>query len=90
MTSNDKTGDVGGFEKKLAELQKMSVLSDSTKLILSRAVEAGNASVHRGWQPTLKESHIVLDIVEHFLQLEVLATEAADLGKSVPPRRNNR
>jgi hypothetical protein len=89
MSSNNKIGDIGGFETKIGELQKIGILNDSTKLILSRAVEAGNASVHRGWQPTQKESHLALDIVEHFLHLEVLATEASDLDKSVPKRQRN-
>src|SRR5258706_772097 len=90
MVSNSKVGDIGGFEAKIKELHKQGILSDSTKSILSHAVEAGNASAHRGWQPTPTESNLVLDIVEHFLQLDVLAIGAADLEKSVPKKSLDR
>lgn len=86
MVSNNKVGDIGGFEAKIKELHKQGILSDSTKSILSHAVDAGNASAHRGWQPTPDETNLVLDIVEHFLQLDVLAISALNLEKSVPKK----
>jgi hypothetical protein len=86
MVSNNKVGDIGGFEAKIKELHKQGILSDKTKSILSHAVDAGNASAHRGWQPTFDESNIVLDIVEHFLQVDILEIGANNLGKSVPKR----
>jgi len=90
MVSSNKVGDIGGFETKIKELHKQGILSDSTKSILSHAVDAGNASAHRGWQPTTNESNLVLDIVEHFLQMDVLAVGASDLEKSVPKKSLNR
>ena len=90
MVSNNKVGDIGGFETKIKELHKQGILSDSTKIILSHAVDAGNASAHRGWQPTPDESNLVLDIVEHFLQLDILAMSASNLEKSVPKKSSHR
>jgi hypothetical protein len=86
MSSNRKVGDIGGFDAKIKELHKIGLLSDSTRFILNHAIEAGNASAHRGWQPTPKESDLVLDIVEHFLHADVLAVEASEFGKSVPKK----
>jgi hypothetical protein len=90
MVSNSKVGDIGGFEAKIKELHKQGILSESTKFVLSHAVNAGNASAHRGWQPTPDESNLVLDIVEHFLQLDVLIVSANNLEKSVPKKLPHR
>jgi hypothetical protein len=86
---NDKVGDIGGFERKSAELVNQGLLSNTHQKILNAALETGHAVIHRGFNPKRDTVEQVMDIVENLLQTYVLDEAANDL-KNVTPRRNKR
>ncbi len=79
-------GDAGGFAEKLKRLQTEGYVSRVNREILDAALEAGSASVHRGYQPSSEELTTVIDIVENLLQGQLLQGSAQELKKVVPPR----
>jgi len=83
----DKLGDVGGFDRKLAEAVKNGWLSQAHRDILHKAVEAGNAAAHRAYRPEPSQMNNVLDIVEHLIQLLYSLVDSAEtIAKDTPGR----
>ena len=87
MVIVEKVGDVGGFAKKLKELEKAGFVSSKHREVLEAALDAGSAAAHRGYAATPDVVNIVMDIVENLLQaVYVLQGAAQKLRKSTPPR----
>lgn len=82
----EKVGDVGGFKAKLKALQEAGFLALQHREIIEAALEVGDASAHRGHQPTPEAVNAVLDIVENVLHADVLKAASSDLRKSAPSR----
>ncbi len=83
----DKVKDVGGFGRKLQELEKAGYISSKNREVLFAALEMGNAAIHRGHMPTRAEVQSVMDIVESMLQAVYVFPDVAEkLKKSTPPR----
>ena len=83
----DTIGDVGPFEQKLKELEAERHISAKGREILDAALEAGNAAAHRGYAPTVKHVHAVMDIVENLVHSTyVLERVAKEIKKDTPPR----
>lgn len=83
----DKLGDIGGFANKLDEAERKGWITPSHRKVLATAIDAGSAAAHRGYRPEKKHLDLVLDIVEHVIQLlYVLEANAETLAKQTPKR----
>jgi len=83
----DKIGDTGTFKNKLQKLVDEKYISNSSRELLDLALEYGNATIHRGYQPTKEEINGVLDIIENILHSEALTDKTKELRKSVPKKK---
>jgi hypothetical protein len=78
----------GGFEGKLSALQTGGHISAHEKTTLEAVADAGNASAHRGYTPTVERLGHIVDIIENFLHRAfVLAGAAEDIRKTTPARQ---
>lgn len=83
----DKLGDIGGFEQKLNEALEQKWITPAQHKVLKSAVDAGNAASHRAYHPEKKQLGLVLDVVEHLVQLlYVLERDGEEIAKKTPPR----
>jgi hypothetical protein len=55
------------FQQKLTELVEKHHIGNSERSRLEILVNAGNASAHRGWKPSVQNLNIMVDILEHFI-----------------------
>jgi uncharacterized protein DUF4145 len=87
MVALEKVGDIGGFGKKLSELQKQGYISEKNRELLEATLDAGNAAAHRGYKPNFNIVSRVMDIVENLLESVYIFEEAAEeIKKHTPPR----
>jgi hypothetical protein len=78
----------GGFEGKLSALQTGGHISAQEKTTLEAVADAGNASAHRGYTPTVERLGHIVDIIENFLHRAFVLTSAAeDIRKATPMRQ---
>lgn len=83
----DKLGDIGGFAQKLDEARDKQWITPAHHKVLAAAIDAGNAASHRAYNPDKKQLELVLDVVEHLVQLlYVLEGDADQIAKKTPPR----
>jgi hypothetical protein len=84
-----EVGDVGTFDAKLKALQDKGTVSSRSREVLSVALDAGSAAVHRGYRPSREELDAVMDIVENLLEATYhLSNVAQELRKNIPKRPN--
>lgn len=81
-----RVGDQGNFTKGLKKLVEKNFISEAQREIVDAAVDAGNASAHRGHCPSDHDINVVIDIVENLIHNELLADPAAALRQTTPPR----
>lgn len=82
------------FEDKIGQLALLKKIEDDDRERLVALVESGNASVHRGWDPSLQQLNVLVDILEHFLRETFVSKEerkklnesAREVRASVPAR----
>lgn len=82
----NREGDQGSFATGLNALVERGLIGTVQKDVLNAALDVGHAASHRGHQPSRDDVGTVMDIVEHLLLAEVLASTAADLRSRTPPR----
>lgn len=83
----DKVGDHGLFIKNLDEFEKVGYLSARQRTVLDTILDAGHASIHRGWEPTKDDIRTLLDITESVIESVYLHEASAErLEKTVPKR----
>jgi len=68
MAILDKVGDVGTFKQKLEALEADGFVSKRNREVLDAALDAGNATAHRGHRFDPESVNQVMDIVENLLQ----------------------
>lgn len=56
-----------GFESKLAEMENKSLITPSQRSDFEVLINAGNASAHRGWNPSFQDLDPLVDTLEHFI-----------------------
>lgn len=86
------------FAKKLDELVQRKKIGGVDKDRLALLVDAGSASVHRGWRPKPKELDTLAEILEHFVfeafvapsRRSRLDAEAKKLEGTVPSRKGKK
>lgn len=79
-------GDQGDFAKELKKLVEENHIREAQREIVAAAVDAGNASAHRGHCPSVNDISAVIDIVENLIHNELLAEQAQTLRANTPPR----
>ncbi len=82
-----KVGDKGDFQKGLVALQALGSLSPQQMRYLKPVIDAGHASVHRGFVPTEAELLIAVDVLEHLLMPSVMAQSVLALEAATPTRQ---
>ena len=83
------------FAEKLDHLVTSGRIGITDKDRLETMVDAGTASVHRGWRPKADQLNIIMDVLEHFIheafaapaRRKKLDEGAAKLKETVPPRQ---
>lgn len=83
----NKVGDVGTFKQKIERLVSDGIITSSKATVLEAAIEAGNASAHRGYKPDQETLFQILDIVENLLQSEVVDRAADEIKQKTPTRK---
>ena len=87
LVLQERVGDQGGFKERLGRLEQIGAIGKEHADVLSKALEAGHASSHRGYLPTVEDLNGVMDIVEHLLQATyVLPKTAEEVAKRTPGR----
>jgi Domain of unknown function (DUF4145) len=81
-----RVGDQGDFAKGLKKLVEENHIREAQREIVAAAVNAGNASAHRGHCPSVNDISAVIDIVENLIHNELLAEQAQTLRANTPPR----
>lgn len=82
----EAVGNTGSFENRLDLLVSSGKLATDDKATLKAALEAGNATAHRGHIPNYSDLNSVMDIVEHLLHGFVIKQSTEDLQNNTPPR----
>lgn len=85
----DKVGDAGTFREKMKALHGAGFIATHQLDTLAAAIDAGNASSHRGYTPQTQDIGIVQDIVEHLLQSVYVHPESAKALAQRTPKRNS-
>ncbi len=83
----DKIGDVGTFKQKLDKLVAEGIITSSKAKVLEAAIDAGNASAHRGYRPDQETLFQILDIMENLLHSEIVDRSVNKIKQSTPRRR---
>lgn len=79
-------GDQGNFVQGLDALVEKDLISARDRKLLEAAIEAGHASTHRAYQPSVQDLNVAIDIAERLIHAELLEPLAQELEKSTPPR----
>jgi hypothetical protein len=84
----EKVGDQQSFKSLVDAFQKAGYLSVRQAMALDTILEAGHATIHRGWEPTNQDIATLLDIAETIIESAYLHEDRArDLDRKVPKRQ---
>ena len=76
------------FQEKLTKLHELGKIGRDQQEHLTVLTEAGNASAHRAWMPTLEQLRVLMDIMEGFIYHGlVLPREVEGLKAHIPPKQ---
>ena len=81
--------DQGTFKKNLDAFESAGFISHIQRLSIEPVIEAGHASIHRGFKATYEQVEAILDVTENILESLYISKERA-AGLSVPPRSQPR
>lgn len=83
----DKVGDLGSFREQLSAVEKGGFISPSNRAFLEVTIDAGSASIHRGFKPSQNDLKLLLDITENLISsIYILPGDVEALSKKVPAR----
>jgi hypothetical protein len=83
----EAVGDIKTFKQKLEALKSLGRISGFDFDVLVVAIEAGNASAHRGFIPNTQDLETLLDVVERLLKTQyILPARAHQLAMNTPKR----
>ncbi len=82
------------FNQKLDALVESKHITSDVRSMLNVLVDAGGASIHRGWKPKDGDMQTILEVLEHFLddnfvraeRLKLLDAKTQKLRTKIPPR----
>ncbi|MBO1064508.1 MULTISPECIES: DUF4145 domain-containing protein [Nostocales] len=82
-----KVGDNKTFTKNLDEFANQGYISNEQKKIITAVIEAGNATIHRSYSPSLKELENCMDIAENLIEtIFIHSNQAKTFSEKIPPR----
>jgi hypothetical protein len=61
---SEQVGDQGNFTENLSAFERKGCISSLQRTSLSRIIDAGHASMHRAYKPTLEDVMFCLDVTE--------------------------
>ena len=80
--------DSGSFKGNLDAFEASGYVSKKQREVIDPLLEAGHASIHRGFIPRKKDILTLVDILEGLMEiLYVHSPKATELGKRIPKRR---
>ena len=78
------------FAGKLTKLVSDGHILPKEKDNLNVLVDAGNASAHRGWNPSSEQVSIIIDMLENFIVNAIVnptkEAKITDLKNTIPPK----
>jgi len=84
-------GDKGTFAANLTEFHKQEFISGRQRKMIESVLEAGHASMHRGFIPERKDLSTLVDILEGLIQVMfVHFPQAKKLQERIPKRKSKR
>lgn len=83
------------FQKKLDGMVDKKLIKESEREHLDVLVDAGGASAHRGWKPSVEDLDVLMDTLESFIydtfvlptRKKAAAAKIAKMKAKVPPRQ---
>ncbi|MFN4350490.1 MAG: DUF4145 domain-containing protein [Hylemonella sp.] len=78
--------DQGSFEKNLAEFEASGFISRVQREAIRPVVEAGHASMHRGFKATAQQIDAILDVTENIIE-SIYVAKLRTANLKVPPRK---
>ena len=85
----EHVGDQGTFQKNLDAFESGGFLSRVQREALGPVIEAGHASMHRGFKATGKEVEAILDVTENVIE-SIYVAKQRSAGLNIPPRTKSR
>jgi hypothetical protein len=80
-------GDRGSFKANVDAFEKAGHLSQTQRKLLDTVLDAGHATMHRGFEPSKHDLGTVVDMVESLVELlYVQKAKVEKLKKQIPPR----
>ncbi|WP_136418001.1 DUF4145 domain-containing protein [Herbaspirillum sp. ST 5-3] len=86
----ESVGDQGNFVKNLARFEADGYISGVQKDAIGPVIEAGHASMHRGFKPSKQEVEAIMDVVENVIESIYISKQKA-AGLKIPerPKKHN-
>jgi hypothetical protein len=85
----DKVGDLGSFDKNMQQFQVEGFVSERQRKVLHNVIDAGHATIHRGFKPSKEDLIAVVNIAESIVEAAYINEQrASGLSKRVPPRKS--
>ena len=87
----DKVGDKGNFRSNLDAFQGAGFISESQREVIEPVLDAGHATIHRGFKPNKKDVGLLMDITESVIEsIYINAYRAKGFKEKIPPRKKRR
>jgi hypothetical protein len=81
----DKVGDHGSFKKNLDAFEQGGFVSHNQRMVLEPVLEAGHATMHRAFKPSIMDLGHLMDITESIIEsIYINGHRASELSKRVP------
>ncbi len=84
-----EVSDNGTFKSNLTAFQQAGYLSGKQREILEAILEAGHATIHRGFHPSAEDVLIVVEITESLVETIYVHSKKAEKLKERVPQRGN-
>ncbi|MCP1198993.1 DUF4145 domain-containing protein [Notoacmeibacter sp. MSK16QG-6] len=76
------------FSGKLSKLVSLGKIGAEEKINLETVVEAGNASIHRAWQPKGDDIRVLRNVSDAFVYRNfILNRDVLGISKKIPPKK---
>ena len=85
-----EVGDHGTFIKNIDAFQAKGYISKIQREALDLIIEAGHATIHRAFHPSIKQTTVLVDITESILESIYINSSKADLLRRKIPHRKRK
>jgi hypothetical protein len=82
-------GDQGSFAKNIQEFESSGFISRVQREAIIPVIEAGHASMHRGFKASEQQVEAILDITENIIE-SIYITKDRTTGLIIPPRKRRK